>query len=238
MSKTVDLTNYDSIAEIYISKVEKELSWNNLYEREYMTSIFDDFDGKSVLDVGAGTGFYAKYALNHNATQVIAVDASQKMLDYIAANDESKSIGLYKADLKDGLPQIATNSQDYIICSLVLHYIEDWRCIFEDFHRILKPNGKLYISTHHPLNDYIYLDKPNYFKKYIIKDTWGQGDNQFDVHYYTRPLSDLMRPIIDSPFIMECMAEPLPSQRCKELATEIYEQLSAKPGFLFFTLRK
>jgi len=49
-------TNYDKIAPVYIAHAEDELSWNNLYERPYMLSIFDNFTGKKILDAGCGTG--------------------------------------------------------------------------------------------------------------------------------------------------------------------------------------
>ena len=137
MPQDVELTNYDSIADIYNAHVESELSWNNLYERPYMLSIFDSFENKNIVDVGCGTGFFSFYALKQNAN-VTAVDASQKMLDHIKQNDKSGKIILHKADLKNGLPFIESGSQDYIICSFVLHYIENWDAVINDFYRVLK----------------------------------------------------------------------------------------------------
>ncbi len=40
MLKKVELTNYDNIADIYTLHAENKLSWNNLYERPFMLSIF------------------------------------------------------------------------------------------------------------------------------------------------------------------------------------------------------
>jgi 2-polyprenyl-3-methyl-5-hydroxy-6-metoxy-1,4-benzoquinol methylase len=119
MGKDANITNYDSVAEAYISHVERELSYNNLYERPYMLSVFDDFAGKNVLDVGCGSGFYSEYALNKNA-KVTGVDVSQKMLDYIRWKTNSADLKLIRADIGQGLPYIESSSQDYIICSLVL----------------------------------------------------------------------------------------------------------------------
>ena len=124
MDHLADETNYDKIASIYLRHAEDKLSWNNLYERPYMLSIFDDFAGKKILDAGSGTGFYSKYALAKNA-EVIAVDASQKMLDHLDETGASSKLKMYKADLAKGLPFIASDSIDHIICSLALHYIEN-----------------------------------------------------------------------------------------------------------------
>ena len=38
MTDVSDITNYDSIAEIYLAHIERPNSWNNLYERPYMLS--------------------------------------------------------------------------------------------------------------------------------------------------------------------------------------------------------
>lgn len=237
MKDTVELTNYDSIADIYSAQAENELSWNNLYERPYMLSIFDTFENKNVLDVGCGTGFYSFYALKQNAN-VIAVDASQNMLNYLKKKDKLKKIKLFKADLKNGLSFIESNPQDFIICSLVLHYIENWETIINDFYRILKNNGKLYISTHHPFMDFLYLKKESYFAKYFVEDTWGSKEKPFKVHYYTRSLTEILKPFLNSKFNITAIEEPLPTLKCKELAPDIYQRLLEKPAFIFLTLEK
>jgi len=237
MSDTVKLTNYDNISCVYTKQVEDKLSWNNLYERPNMLSIFDKFENKNILDVGCGTGFYSFYALKHNA-DVIAVDASQNMLNYIKEKDRSNKIKLYKTDLTNGLPFVKSGTQDYIICSLVLHYIDNWDIIIKDFYRVLKVNGKVYISTHHPFADFLHLKKKSYFDNYLVEDTWGDKDNSFKVHYYTKPLKDILKPLLNSEFIIRKIDEPLPTKKCKELAPTTYQKLLEKPSFIFIVLEK
>ena len=202
-----------------------------------MLSIFDSFSNKNVLDAGCGTGFYSFYALKQNAN-VTAVDASQNMLDYIKKKDKLNEIKIYKADLKNGLPFIKSNSQDYIISSLFLHYIKNWKIIIDDFYRILKNNGKLYISTSHPFTDFLYLKKESYFDKYFVEDTWGPKKKPFKVHYYTRSLTDMLKPFLNSNFNISAIEEPLPTLKCKKLAPDIYQRLKEKPAFIFLTLKK
>jgi ubiquinone/menaquinone biosynthesis C-methylase UbiE len=237
MARDEHITDYDSVAETYISHVERELSYNNLYERPYMLSIFDDFDGENVLDVGCGSGFYSEYALNKNAN-VTGVDASQKMLDYIRGKNNSANLKLIRADIGQGLPYIETASQDYIICSLVLQYIENWKGIISEFYRVLKKDGKVYISTHHPFADFLHLKKESYFDKYLVEDVWGQKRRPFRVHYYTRSLTDVLRPILSSGFVIKLINEPQPTLKCEKLAPETYKELKKRPAFLFFILEK
>jgi SAM-dependent methyltransferase len=237
MNKIVDKTNYDNIATTYINHAENKLSWNSLYERPYMISIFDDFTNKKILDVGCGTGFYSKYAIDKNA-DVTAIDGSQKMLDHLSKTISSTKLKIHKADLADGLPFIEPGSLDYIICSLVLHYIENWDTIISEFYRVLKQNGKIYISTHHPFADYLILKKKSYFDKFLAEDEWGSGKDSFKVFFYTRPLSDVLKPFINSPFKILSIDEPLPTPECKRAAPEIFEKLYTQPSFLFLVLQK
>ena len=237
MNKIVDKTNYDKIASTYIKHVEDKFSWNNLHERPCMISIFDDFTNKKILDAGCGTGFYSKYAIDKNAN-VIAVDASEKMLDHVSKTINSPKLETHKADLADGLSFIESASLDYIICSLALHYIENWDTTIAEFYRVLNNGGKLYISTHHPFWDYLILKKKSYFDKLLVEDEWGSGKNSFKVFFYTRSLSDVLRPITKSPFKILSIDEPLPTSECKRSAPEVFEKLSNEPSFLFLVLQK
>ncbi len=70
---------------------------------------------------------------------------------------------------------------DYIICSLIIHYIKDWEPVLRELYRTMKTSGKLFISTHHP---YESLDNPllknvNYFDTTFVEDTWGNGNKPF-----------------------------------------------------------
>ncbi|MEQ9263691.1 MAG: class I SAM-dependent methyltransferase [Balneolaceae bacterium] len=237
MASKADITNYDKIASKYIDHVNKNNSWNNMYERPYMLSEFDDFRDKKVLDIGCGTGFYSFYALKQQAS-VSSVDASQEMLDYVKEKDDSGSLNLFKSDLADGLPFIEDNSQDYIICSLVIHYLENWDQLVKDFHRVLKPSGKVYISTHHPFGDVLVHEKESYFDKYLIHDTWGNRGNRFPVSYFTRSLTDVLKPFLDSELKILKIDEPLPSEEYKHLNSDAFNYLQKNPAFIFLVLKK
>jgi len=232
-----EITNYDKIAQFYIEHVENERSWNNLYERPYMLSVLDELKGRDVLDVGCGSGFYSFHALKQGA-RVTAIDVSQLMLDHIKQKAPRGEINLIRADIADGLPFLKDDTQDYIICSLVLHYIENWEKLVNDCWRVLRKKGKLYISTHHPFNDFVYLKKKSYFDKYLAEDSWGTGSNKFPVHYFTRPLKEVIQPFLDSKFKLLKLDEPLPDLTCKDKDPSAYEFFQSNPAFIFLILVK
>lgn len=235
MKKT--FSDYDLFAEEYIAHTENPLSWNNLYERPAMLSLFASFSNKKVLDVGCGSGFYSFYALSEQAT-VTAVDISQKLLDLVKQKDSKHQITTLQADLNEGLSAIPSNSMDIIIASLVLHYIKDPHLLINDFSRVLKKDGKVYISTHHPFLDYLHLQKVRYFDIYEVEENWGSPEKPMVVRYYTRPLSSLLEPLMNSGLSITGLYEPLPSEEVKKKAPKVYEKLSQKPGFLFLILEK
>jgi SAM-dependent methyltransferase len=242
MKSDADKTNYDPIADRFIAHVSRPDSWNNLYERPNMLALLPGLAGKNVLDLGCATGFYSDYALNKGAS-VTAVDISQVLLDRLAARIRSPKLKLYRADISRPMPFLKAASFDCVICSLAIDYIKDWRQLFEQLYRVTKKGGRLVLAIHHPFSQYLYLQRLDksrgYYAFELFEDTWARRSNEpFKTTYYIRPLKEVLRPIIQSKFRIISIDEPLPDERCKEIAPETYEQLMERPGFLFIILEK
>lgn len=113
---------------------------------------------KMVLDVGTENAPYKKY-----------FDKAKYLTHDIKQNKE-KTIN-YVADLNKGLKKIPDNAFDCIICTQVLEHLIRPAILFKEFHRILKPNGKVFLTTnfiyqiHMPPNDYYRFTK--YGLKYL-----------------------------------------------------------------------
>lgn len=236
ISKT---TKYDSVIEDYLAHVERPDSWNNLYERPYMLSQFPSFHEKNVLDLGCGSGFYTEYALGKGA-YVTAIDSSQSMINRLSQRNKSPRLQLICSDIAEPLSSVQSNSFDYVICSLIIHYIKDWEPLFAELYRIMKNDGKLFVSTHHPylVLGYPLLKNINYFDTTLVEDIWGKKDRPFKVHYFTRSLTNILKPIINSQFKIINIEEPQPSEKCKQMFPTLYQRLNERPGFLFITLGK
>ncbi len=239
MTDQAKITNYDSIDENYLAHNERPDSWNNLYERPAMLSQFPPFQGKNVLDLGCGSGFYTEYVLSQGG-RVTAVDASQNLLDRLSQRLKSPGLRLVCADIAEPLSFLQSDSFDYVICSLVIHYIEKWESLLTELWRVMKRDGLLYISTHHPylsLGPHFSKNIP-YFETTQIEDNWGKPDRPFKVRYYTRSLTSTLQPIIASPFKIVSISEPQPDEKCRQISPQTYQKLNERPGFLFITLQK
>jgi SAM-dependent methyltransferase len=242
MPGDVEKTNYDAIADDFLTHIARPNSWNNLYERPNMLARLPALEGKNVLDLGCSSGFYTDYALEHGAA-VTAIDASKVMINKLTERIKSPKLKLVCADISEPMPFLKPDSFDVVICSLVIDYIKNWTPLFAEIYRVTKKGGRLVMATHHPSSIYQYLVNHrragSYFDFKMIEDKWSSPPvSAFKTHYYIRPLNEVLRPIIQSKFKIISIDEPLPDERCKEIDFQIYKRLREKPGFLFFVLEK
>ncbi len=238
----VEITNYDPIAEQFISHASRVDSWNNMYERPNTIARLPELAGKNVLDLGCSTGFYEEYSLKHGAA-VTGVDASRVLVDRLKQRIKDPKATFYCADISRTMPFLRTDYFDVAIVSLVLDYVRDWSVFLAEMHRVLKKDGRLIISIGHPFSEYLYLIRQNRPESYhafkMIEDAWGRnGPAPFKVYYYIRPLNEILRPIIQSDFKIISIDEPLPDEECKKLDPESYQRLMTQPGFLFIVREK
>ncbi len=119
-----------------------------------------------------------------------------------------------------------------ILCSMVIHYIKDWQVLFSEFNRVLKKDGLLVFSTHHPFSDFTNHKDGNYFETELIKDEWSSYN--ITMSYYRRPLSDIFSVLKECDFRTEDVLEPQPLDECREKFPDAYKILSTKPWFICF----
>jgi SAM-dependent methyltransferase len=235
-TETANKTSYESIAENYL-RTGGEKSFVKYYERPNMLKLLPaELTEKNVLDLGCASGFYSKYCLDNGAV-VTAVDASAKMIHHTAeVCGNNPFLQTYVHDISRPFTFLQDSSFDLIICSLVLHYIEDWNPVLAEFGRILRPGGKCLISAHHPINDYTLFNEDSYLEKKLIDDVWKGFDPPLEVSYYVRPLKEYIQPILDSTLKLVRLVEPEPAEELKERNYSMYLRLNNEPTFVFYVL--
>lgn len=153
--------------------------------------------GKKVLDVGAGEGRFARFALELGA-KVEACDNDPKLVKIC-----NKSF-ITKLCNAEELPWV-DNSFDLVMSNMVLMCIEDIESAIEELARVTKKNGKCLITLLHPCfeswigdNPQPFLNSSEYLK--IEERSWHfifPNGKKREINYYHRPISTYLNLICE-----------------------------------------
>ena len=102
--------------------------------------------GELILDAGSGTGRNLKPLLLAGSAAV-GIDFSYAMLQ--VARRQLKNAPVALADLEASLP-FGNCAFDAVLCALIGEHLSGLRAVFDEFHRVLKPGGRLVFSVYHP----------------------------------------------------------------------------------------
>jgi SAM-dependent methyltransferase len=108
-----------------------------------------ELDGRTVLDLGCGFGWFCRWARRNGAADVLGLDISERMLARAKAETDDAAITYVKADLEHLTLPPATFDLAY--SSLVFHYIENLQPLLARVHAALVPGGRLVFSVEHPI---------------------------------------------------------------------------------------
>lgn len=126
------------------------------YEEFFVPAIFDQWpaqiirqvqiaDGDDVLEVGCGTGVFAREAVKHVGAsgRVTAIDLSENMLGVarnICPDVEFRQANAMNLPFEDA-------SFDVAVSSFVLMFVPEPERVVREMLRVLKPNGRLFVAV-------------------------------------------------------------------------------------------
>jgi len=107
-----------------------------------------------LLEIGVGNGSHLKYYSTH---EIIGVDTSISMLNK-ARQFQKSNIQLLQ--MNGETLSFSNETFDYVILSHVIAVVDDPEKLLEEIHRVLKPNGKVFILNHFTPDNWLkYLDR-------------------------------------------------------------------------------
>lgn len=112
-------------------------------------SILPDLQGKKVVDLGCGYGWFCRSAREQGADRVLGMDLSEKMLGKAKEMTEDPAIEYRQQDLE--ALQLPAASFDLVYSSLTLHYIEDLGKLFATVYQALVNGGEFIFTAEHPI---------------------------------------------------------------------------------------
>ena len=98
--------------------------------------------GKRVLDIGCGPGVTATFCRSLTAYDWYGLDLWEHEL--LQAKETGSYKGLFQVNLLNGLP-FRDDAFDVVVCKEVLMYVPNHRELYREFHRVLRPNGKVFL---------------------------------------------------------------------------------------------
>ncbi len=233
--RLVSFHSYQEMAEYYFKYVDLK-PFNAFYERPGTLALLPGVSGKKVLDAACAAGWYTSWLLEQGAA-VTGIDFSPNMIEMTRRRVGNRA-EIIRADLNEGLPFIGDGSVDIVLSSLTLHYLKDWTTVMGEFYRILRPDGVMVFSVHHPFMDFTYFQRENYFLTELLDDEWETPQGKVKVQFYRRPLSKITADVLEAGFVIEKLAEPMPTEEFRKVQPEVYDKLTKRPQFLFVRARK
>lgn len=117
-------------------------------DEPFVLSMLEPFDGCRILDLGCGTGRYAR-RIADPTVQVVGLDLSRAMLARARRTLPMPSPVCFVQASIEQLP-LAPNSFDRVIAGLVLDHVHDLRAFFQETAAALRPGGRFIVSAVHP----------------------------------------------------------------------------------------
>jgi len=206
-------------------------AYNAHYDRPAMLDLLGDVSGLDILDAGCGSGLYAAELLARGA-RVVGVDESAELIRL--ARRRAPQASFHVQPLEKPLDWAADRSVDRVLMALVLHHLHYPVNTLREFHRVLRDDGRLLISTGHPTDDWRRLGG-SYFTRERIEETWSMG---VQTSYRRAPLETLVAEFGEAGFVVEKLVEPKPTETLREKYPAAHEKLSRVPAFIAFRLMK
>ncbi len=114
--------------------------------KKYYFEYFNEIKGKTVLEIGCGSGGGTELILKYfSPQQIIATDLDHRLISLARRNVQNRRITFEKADATK--LTYKNESFDAVFDYGVIHHIPlpEWRECLNEIYRVLKPGGKLFV---------------------------------------------------------------------------------------------
>lgn len=187
-------TNYFNL-EFSKNRIYKLFEWHNSYIRRIKEHLLKrNFKGKTLLDIGAGSG-YVTIEMAKIGLKVVSLDLSKTALDNINRYKNKfnlKNIITMHSNAEK-IP-LKNQSADYIVANAILEHLPNEKQAIYECKRILKPGGRIMVTV--PLKyryvwpflwpvNYIHDRQIGHLRRYDLQDLENKFTMKVIVHFYT-----------------------------------------------------
>ena len=137
------------VYDLWSKEYDIRLSHTVLAARAALDELVPELHGKSVLEVGCGTGANLELIAAGGISSAVGLDLSNGMLSQARAKQYGCPVQFLCHDANNGLP-LQSDSIDFVLVSLVLEHIADIDYLLKEISRVLKTGGRSLIVELHP----------------------------------------------------------------------------------------
>jgi ubiquinone/menaquinone biosynthesis C-methylase UbiE len=248
---------YNQNADNYTNHVRNpdDSIYHSLYEKPAMYGLLPNLEGKSAISLGCGSGEDCHFLQQQGASQVTGIDISEGLIGI--AKDTYPECEFSVMDMEH--LAFDDDSFDFAYSSLAIHYIEDWRQVFTEAYRVLKPNSYFLFSCNHPAYsamDVVKDDGETTVRElsrtrthhgdgvkivgdYLTrKAVAGFANDTMAVTTWHKSLGEISSEATSAGFMIADLVEPQPLPKMEEVSPTNYKTLKKIPNFVVFRLWK
>ncbi|MET8981155.1 class I SAM-dependent methyltransferase [Streptomyces sp. NPDC004539] len=205
--------------------------YNAHTDRPAMLELAGDVRGRDVLDLGCGAGHLLAELLARGAATAMGVDGSASLLSAASARLGDRAV-LRRHDLEEPLSFLDDETWDLVVMALVHHHIEARGQLLAEIRRVLRPGGRLLVSTTHPTADWLYFGG-SYFSAERVELPFTE---RFALSYRRTTLESFLTELLDAGFMLERLVEPRAVEAARSLDPRRYGKTHHQPSFLAVSL--
>ncbi|VVB75908.1 Ubiquinone biosynthesis O-methyltransferase [Candidatus Tiddalikarchaeum anstoanum] len=233
---------YNKIAKNYhdsrTSKKSESWFFNNCLEMPNTLKLLGNVKRKRILDLGCGTGIYAKILAKKGA-KVEGIDISEKEIDIARIENPKISFQVGSVEV---LPY-KNNSFDIVLSALVLEYLKNWTKVLSEVRRVLVKGGYFIFSLHNPVSACIKIKNNkvrvyDYFNVSKIETKWPKSLKSVKMVWYNKTIGSIVKLLVKNGFILVDYDDARPLPKAKTLFPKEYASAAKRPYFCTWKWRK
>ncbi|MFW9333762.1 class I SAM-dependent methyltransferase [Paenibacillus polymyxa] len=186
------------------------LPYYGAFISEEKCQLFGDISGKKLLEIGCGNGQSLQYQGERNASELWAVDISERQIEKAAQHLKSCGIAakLICSPMEEecGIP---TDYFDYVYSIYAIGWTTDLEGTFRRISSYLKKDGLFIFSWSHPIHRWVTTENDRFVinKSYFNEGWYPVAVDEGELLLADRMLSTYVNALAKAGFVIELMIE-------------------------------